>query len=272
MAARDTVQGNDGHPARVSGPWAAEKLHYVENYQDIFATGMKDKWPARAYVDLMAGPGSCVEEDTEDEYPGSPVRSLSYPFTHRSFVELDPRMADALRARVEDPSSVITGNCNDPAVIAAVRTKIPENALTLVFVDNLGLNCTFQTLASLTDRRKMDLMITVMTSDLQRNLQRSEDRERFTAFFGSDGWREVVEQAAAVNKSPGETANDLLDYYGTRLATIGYSHYAPARRLMKNSRQSALYRLVLASKHERGEEFFRKIEKISYQGQRELFG
>ena len=259
----------DGLVGRLSGPWAAEKLHYVEHYQAIFAKGMKGKWGSIGYVDMMAGPGRCIDRQTREEYDGSPVRSLSSPFTNRAFVELDPICAEALRARVDDPSSVIEGNCNDPAVIAAVRGRIPANALTLVFIDNLGLNCTFDTIAALTVNRRMDLMLTVMTNDFQRNARsgRVEDDARFTAFFGSDEWKTVV--AGATRTS--DVAADLLDHYGERLKTLNYPFICPARRVMKNSKQSGLYRLLLATRHERGEEFFRKIEKISLQGQREMW-
>lgn len=257
----------DGLVARVSGPWAADKLHYVEHYQGIFANGMKGKWGSLGYVDLMAGPGRCLDRHTRDEYDGSPVRSLSAPFTHRVFVELDAECAAALRSRVGDPSLVIQGNCNDPAVIEQVRDRIPSNALTLVFIDNLGLNCTFDTIAALTADRRMDLILTVMTSDFQRNALSGRDPARFTAFFGSDEWLRV----AALSPRMSDVAAVLLDHYGDRISSLGYPHICPARRVMKNSKQASLYRLLLATRHARGEEFFRKIERISFQGQREMF-
>ena len=39
---------------------------------------------------------------------------------------------------------------------------------------------------------------------------------------------------------------------------------------MVNSRESTIYHLVLASKHERATDLFRKISKITYTGQRRM--
>ena len=39
------------------GQWAKRKYHFLHRYLDIFATGMKNKWRRRIYVDLFAGAG-----------------------------------------------------------------------------------------------------------------------------------------------------------------------------------------------------------------------
>ena len=40
------------------GPWAADKYRYVGMYAEMFATGMKNLWDRRVYLDLFSGPGS----------------------------------------------------------------------------------------------------------------------------------------------------------------------------------------------------------------------
>jgi three-Cys-motif partner protein len=264
----------DGLPARVSGAWAREKLEYLAKYMSIFNVGMKNKWE-RVYIDLMAGPGRCVEDDTGDEFDGSPLLAVSQkePFTEAVLIEGDATLAAALRQRVDRRATVVEADCNDTAVIGQLRDRLGYGRLGLAFADNLGLDVTLTTLKTLTHDRKVDLCITFQVGDLKRNLRRAlkgDDAARWTAFFG-EGWAPVAGDAERKNLSAEETANVLLDFYGRQLADMGYTHVRHSRRVMKNSRNVGLYRLVLAGKHERAGQFFDEISKIEPGGQRGLF-
>jgi three-Cys-motif partner protein len=236
---------------------------------------MKNRFTERVYLDLLAGPGRCVDRDSGEEFPGSPVLSLTAPFTQRVFIEADAALADALRSRVGSDPVILVQDCNLPMTVTQARSHVSENALGLAFIDNLGLDVVFSTLSSLTVDRRIDLMITFQVSDLTRNIgnviRGREDRDRFDAFIGSPGWSAVVEQASARNASASETADALLDFYATQLGRIGYPHVVHSRMVMKNSRNVPQYRLLLAGRHERAVEFFRKIEAIDPVGRRSLF-
>lgn len=65
-----------------------------------------------------------------------------------------------------------------------------------------------------------------------------------------------------------DRATALCDFYGEQLAQIGYGQVEQLHRLMKNRRNAPLYRLLLASRHPRATEFFRKIAAIEHDGQR----
>lgn len=264
----------DGLPARVSGAWAREKLEYLGKYMSIFNGGMKNKWGERIYLDLMAGPGRCVESDTGDEFDGSPLLAVTQkvPFSEVVLVEGEPDLADALRHRVEGRATVIDGDCNARAVINQLRDRLGYGRLGLAFADNLGQNVTLATLRELSAERKVDLCITFQIGDLKRNLRNAlsgDDADRWTAFFG-EGWRPTAENAERQNLTAEETANHLLDFYGRQLGAIGYRHIRHSRRAMKNSRNVGLYRLVLAGKHERAVQFFDEISRIEPGGQRGL--
>lgn len=263
----------DGLPARISDPWAQEKLAYLSKYMSIFTVGMSKKWRC-VYLDLLAGPGRCVEDTTGVEFDGSPLVAASQKrsFSNLVLVEEHPELATALRQRIGTKATVIQGDCNDPPVIEALRGTLGYGALGLAFVDNLGLDVSLATLRALSDDRKVDLCITFQIGDLKRNLRRAlqgADAERWSAFFG-EGWRPVAEDAERRNLSAEETANLLLDFYGRQLNAIGYPHVAHSRRVMKNSRNVGLYRLILAGKHERAVQFFEEISKIEPSGQRGL--
>jgi three-Cys-motif partner protein len=245
----------------------------------IFNQGMKNLWPQRAFVDLMAGPGRCVLEERDDEFDGSPLLALkSEPqFTSVVLIEAAPKLLQALRTRTATYGSrvsVLSGDCNDPATADAIHRAVPGVALTLAFADMLGLEVEFGTLRRLTKGRKVDLAITFQVSDLVRNvpqiLQGRADGDRLDRFFGTERWRHVVADAEQGRLTTMAIGDALTSFYIERLGTLGYEHVEPLHKLMKNKQNAPLYRLILAGRHERAAEFFRKISRIEYSGQRGL--
>jgi len=243
----------------------------------IVNKAMHKRWSHRPYVDLMAGPGRCILENNNEEFDGSPLRALKCepPFTSVLLVEYVPRLLGALRVRTADYGSrvqILEGDCNDPAVIKRVREALPVNALTVAFADMLGLDVKFDTLKRLTHGRRIDLAITFQVSDLVRNVPRiirgDADGRRLDEFFGTPRWRKAVADAEQGRSATSAIGDALTDFYIQRLGTLGYSNVQPLHRLMKNTSNAPLYRLVLAGKHERAAEFFEKISKIEYSGQR----
>lgn len=274
------VTARDNLIARVSGLWAMEKLKYLEKYMDIFSTGMKNRWKTN-FLDLMSGPGLCVTDEGE-EFRGSPLLALATktPFSKVVLVEHEPALAEALKLRVATSTrreTVIhlTGNCNDKALIADIRKILPSDSLTLTFVDMLGLDVSLDTLARLTDGRRMDLAITFQIGDLKRNvggaLKNPREGRRFDEFFGTEDWRETVWAHRSGNMPGQDLATAFTDFYEERLKTLGYPHVTRSLDVMKNSKNVHLYRLLLASRHPRAVDFFEKISQISPLGERRLF-
>jgi three-Cys-motif partner protein len=257
---------SDGLVARDSGEWASDKLFYVGRYMAIFAGGMKNKWPRRAYLDLMSGPGRCLVLDTGREFDGSPLLALKTkePFTDVILVEAEPILAAALRQRTHAaglrPSPVIvSADCNELAVIDDLRGRVNRGTVTLTFVDLLGMNVTMATLRRLTMNLPMDLIITFPEMDVVRNWQAavSDDPEhavRFDEFFGATGWRSAIAQT-----KPGEREADaMIRFYGQQLQDLGY-HVSVLPLTMKNSRGGTLYRPIFASRHATGTKFWTEI-------------
>jgi hypothetical protein len=63
---------NDGLLARLSGGWIRRKHHYLDRYCGITASGMKNRFRSRVFIDVMAGPGICKIKETGEELHGSP--------------------------------------------------------------------------------------------------------------------------------------------------------------------------------------------------------
>src|SRR5690349_3960818 len=108
----------DGLPARDSGPWTAEKLGYVERYATAFMRAMRPKhaakkWDRLVYIDLLCGPGLCIDRTTGDEYLGSALRAVQIrpQFDHYFFSDLKGPNIAALRARIPAARRVDTSIC-----------------------------------------------------------------------------------------------------------------------------------------------------------------
>ena len=101
----DLIQASDGLPARRTGPWAKDKLLNLDRYAQMVTTAIKGKFAeGLIYVDLMAGPGRCVDvrSRVSSEFSGSTLIALDtrYPFNRVIAVESHPISASAPFVRV----------------------------------------------------------------------------------------------------------------------------------------------------------------------------
>ena len=249
----------DGLPARVSGAWAEDKLDALSQYNRIVLGAVKDKWGSLCYVDLLAGGGKCVLKDSSREFDGSPLLAIKCndpAFTNIILVESDKRLSDALKTRTtasSDRVAIIEGDCNQATVISQIRRQVPKGALSIVFVDNLGLDVTFSTISRIVAGRAMDLIVTFQVSDLKRNaglaLANETEASRWDRFFGTDDWRQVIREFEAKRTTAPDLGTALADFYGKRLATLGYTVRGQMNRTMANTRGARLYRVMLFSRH-----------------------
>lgn len=245
----------DGLPARKSGPWAQEKLHHLSRYAGIMTTAMKGKWKRLVFVDLMAGPGKCVDKLSPGwpEFDGSTLLALDqgFPFSTVVSVEKKPANAAALRARVAalpraDRAIVLEADCNSDEVVNRVRAET-AHALSLMFVDLIGTEVRMRTIRRIAANRKVDLVITWPVMDMNRNRgMLTENPERVDEFFGTQDWRHVVE-----NVGPHRIVPALQRLYIRQLEAIGYTHHQVLRGV-RNQRGGVLYRQMFASKNPLG--------------------
>ena len=54
---KELVAEDDGLPCPDVGSWAEKKYRLLSLYDELFSTGMKNKWDQRVYIDLYAGAG-----------------------------------------------------------------------------------------------------------------------------------------------------------------------------------------------------------------------
>jgi len=281
---------DDGLVMRPSGSWACEKLDYLERYMHVFITSMHGKpWRGIHYIDLFAGPGKCCSKAGRI-YLGSPLIALNtpYPFTCYFFADLDADNIAALKQRCSassqrDHAHYLVGDSN------IIVDKIVEHisvldrefirgqwpSLNLAFLDPAGLDLRWGTVEALARLNRMDLIIHYPQMGLTRYMPlafNSEEPNRIDLFFGDREWRRIYE------KWRGKRAlhSQLIDHYRARLQGLGYREvlrgdetgYEPLMRSTK--RKAPLYRLLFASKHPLGHDFWRKVTRRDVYGQARL--
>jgi three-Cys-motif partner protein len=234
---------------------------------------MKNIWKYRCFVDLFAGPGRCVIEGTQTEVDGSPLEAIHVRdrFTHYLFNDIDSDSIEALRRRVArlgvtQQPQYFTQDCNN--VVPRIRAALPSanESVELAVIDAWGWEMSFDALASLTQGRRMDIIVTFPIGFIKRNWK--HELNQLDNFLGGDGYKSAF--LAAMRLDSRKASRILLDYYEGRLKDIGYE-YPNDEVWIPNTRQVKLYHLVFASKHPRGNDFWEKITKRSPSGQYKLW-
>ncbi len=274
---------DDGLLLRPSGSWAIEKLDYLRRYIDVFETSMRLKWEKRAYIDLFAGPGKCVDRNTGEIFLGSPLVALTtrYPFTDYWFVDNKQSNIDALSARYKaspysDRVVCCRGDSNE-IVQDIVKSLRGVASLNLAFLDQEGLELKWSTVATLAEINKMDLIIHYPQMGINRLMPLiydSSSSNDIDEYFGSQSWRNIYERYRRHEES--FLHRQLMDHYKKKLTALGYQETlrddeVGHEPLMSTELQAPLYRLLFASKHELGVEFWKKITSREPKGQRRLF-
>lgn len=273
----------DGFITRSSGKWAEEKLYYLRNYIELVEQSMKNKFYYRSFIDLLAGPGKNHIRYTKRIINGSPLIAISTknPFSDYFFVDSNSEYISALRQRcsIINPSLQIeyfTEDCNNAIDKIISNSHVTSSkALNIAFVDPEGFEVNWKTIKKLASVRRMDLIINYPEGGLNRMLRKcyeSPSSSCLDDFFGSDDWRNIY-KLFQERKIP-NLHRTLIDSMVTNLKNLGYvieEKPINTEPLVRNTKRNApQYRLLYASKHSVGNDFWSKITKKDNNGQERL--
>ena len=265
----DHISSKDGLLVRKSGSWAKRKHHFLNNYCGITTSSMRNKFKL-IYLDVMAGPGRCKIEGTNEEFPGSPFVALEHDFSEYIFIEDDSESINALKQRVSKHQKaskikVIQGNWIE--VAESGRLKFDSYTLVVAFVDPTGISqLPLSAIKSLAKSPKIDLLVTIQyrLGIVWNAPQYRKSKNGETAldnFLGDQSWR------AWENVEAGEFGRLAVEHFCNKFQNeenfIGTRH-------VPIPEGNPLYRFTLFSRHPRGEDFWLKILKTDEKGQREL--
>jgi three-Cys-motif partner protein len=150
-----------------------------------------------------------------------------------------------------------------------------KNALNLAFLDPEGLELEWNTVALLASVKRLDLIINYPQGGLNRLMPvsfESPNHSQIDTFFGGPEWRDIYHQY----RGKRGLHRELMDLYKAKLHELEYQEVirddetgdAP---LVRNAKEAPLYRLLFASKHPLGYDFWQKITRRDVHGQPRLF-
>jgi len=192
---------DDGLMTPEVGGWAETKYRLLALYDELFSTGMKNKWDHRVYVDLYAGGGYSRIQGTSRFLKGSPIIALTvtYPFDKYIFCEGREDLLGALKARVQRIApqanvAYIPGNCD--AEIETICEEIPKGSstnkvLSLCLVDPFDFGLKFETLRKLSTFFMDFVVLLAIGMDANRNYEHYVDGDstKIDEALGNREWR-----------------------------------------------------------------------------------
>ncbi len=257
-------------PARVSGQWARRKHHYLKNYCGIATGAVGKKWPGGVvYLDVMAGPGRCREDETSEEFDGSPLIALNHDFATYYFVEEHPEGFAALQKRLRNhPKWDRIHLFNESWIDLVARGELQFDARTLVvaFIDPTGISALpMSAMQSLMRNPHIDLLVTIQYAlGIVLNAPhyaRSESEDTvLDHFLGSTEWRQWQW------KDSSELGRKAVEAFCAKIEASGFK----GARSISVPENRPLYRFVFFSRHVLGAKLWNEILKIDEKGQREL--
>lgn len=208
---------------------------------------------------------TCRIKHTQQIIEASPLLVLGIPngFSKYILCELNNVNAEALRKRSAAVSGskdvvVIEGDTN--ANVDVILSHIPEGTLTFCFVDPFAIGpLQFATIRRLANARRVDFLVLLATGmDVNRNEPRytSDDDITLTATLGHEDWRARWPQ-------PKIAFGDFIaDEFGRSMASLGY-HYGGLADTeeIDNGKNSTIYRLAFFSRHQLGDDFWKKCRR-----------
>jgi three-Cys-motif partner protein len=259
------------------GPWASEKHERLRKYVEA-SSGARAKFlPPRgtggaSYIELYSGAGRSLIRDTKTIIDGSALvaykaaRASGTPFSELHLSDLEQRNTDALAQRIKKLGKAASSYVGPAdAIVDKVLAAINPYGLHLAFLDPFGLGqLPFSIIEKMLRFKRMDMIIHVSLSDLQRNL---DDYSRIgdpTLDNFAPGWRDSIDTKQSM--APLRAA--LIEYWLGLIRSLG-SHPSTGIPLVVGEQNQRLYWLVFVSSDPLGHKLWDSTQNLT--GQRSLF-
>lgn len=281
----------------IIGQWSEEKLDLLAKYLKAYSVIMNEQkktWlRSYYYIDAFAGsvrPKAQKAQNDEQRYvDGSPLRALQTEpkFDAYWFIDLKPQRVERVESlREEFPEHTINtrqGNCNDilcKEILPQIQRSSKKRAF--VFLDPYGLQIDWETVKEIAKTEACDIFVNFSVMGVTRLLPREQKPEpevveQLSKVMGNTDWIDRIYEASPVTQldlfeSSSEPISSrdaikaewLAGLYTEQLRSL--FKYVSKPVLMKNSTNSALYALCLASHNETAvkitNEMFNRYEKL----------
>jgi three-Cys-motif partner protein len=266
----DSIEAfDDGLYIPEVGPWAENKYEILHYYNHMFATGMKNRFYNRVYLDLFSSAGIAKIRDTENRYVLTSsliAQNIPNPYDHYIYCDKDEKCISALSQRVEKyfpgkETNYVIGDCNKK--VSEILSFLPKptksnTVLTFCVVDPYNLGINFNTMREL-NKYRMDFLILLSWMDASRNEFNyvKYDNKRIDNFLGDKEWRS---KWLKLKKEKYDFCKFLAEEYIQRMMTLGYPETALSTLfpIRSTDKKLFLYHLAFFSKSKRGYDFWDK--------------
>jgi len=254
--------------------WAETKYRLLALYDELFSTGMKNKWDQRIYIDLYAGAGYSHVSGTGTFLKGSPIIALTVanPFDKYIFCEEDEQLLDSLKLRVHRIApqanvEYIPGSCDTN--ISEICSAIPKGSasnkvLSLCLVDPFDFGIKFETLRRLSTVFIDFVVLLAVGMDANRNYDHYVEGQstKIDDALGNTKWRE---RWKAVGVRKGELRQFLALESSMSMESLGYIKQPLDRmKLVRSDEKNLpLYYLALFSRHQTAYKYWDDVLKYS---------
>jgi three-Cys-motif partner protein len=258
---------DDGLMTPEVGGWAETKYRLLALYDELFSTGMKDKWDQRVYVDLYAAAGYSRIQGTSRFLKGSPIIALTvaHPFDKYIFCEGREDLLEALKARVKRIApqanvAYVSGDCD--AEIDNICKEIPRGSptnkvLSLCLVDPFDFGLKFETLRKLSAFFMDFVVLLAIGMDANRNYEHYVDGNstKIDEALGNTEWRQRW-KAAGLRRS--EFRRFLAEEFSRSMESLRYLKKPLDRMKLVRSveKNLPLYYVALFSRSETAFKFW----------------
>lgn len=270
----------DGYETPEVGSWAEQKYMLFSLYNRLFATGMKNKWETRVYIDLCTGPGKVQIRNTNRILLGSPLIALTIPDPYDLYIfcDIEKKNIESLKARVSKISPTaniqyVIGDAN--AEVKNVLKYLPKpsksnKVLSFCFVDPYSLNIDFKTIEILSQQFMDFLILLALPMDANRNesVYVKENQDRIDKFLGIVDWRERW----GIAKNRGASfINFLAKEFSNQMVRLDYLDESINKMIpiRSDKKRILLYYLAFYSRSKLGFKFWDQVQK--YKPDQSLF-
>ena len=251
-------------------PWTEEKLDIFRKYLVAYAKIMnsqKKSWlSAFHYIDAFAGPGYYQDEDSHEFLEGSPLIALNIEprFDKYWFVDLSREKTRNLEKIREDfPErniEILRGDANrilrEVIIPELTKRERARQERGIVILDPYGLQIDWTTVEEIAKARIFDVFINFSLMGIIRNLPSQEapdgpQLELMERVLGSSDWVNELYTSQKglfgdVKIQRGKISPEWIAcFYRYKLRDL--FRYVSNLSIMKNSKNSPIYALVLAS-------------------------
>jgi three-Cys-motif partner protein len=240
-----------------SGVWTEEKIKHIKYYAEMFATGMKNIWNNLYYIDLFSGPGKCIIRGGPKEISGACLEAVNLKdkFTKYFLIDKNQACINDLKKRLFQRNDIEYYNDDCNKVIGDIINLIPDNSLSLAFIDPNSLQFNFDSYTKLSKKR-IDLIVNFPIGPIERAVSSAIARKTNTKALDKfhPGWEKIISKTGFGN-SKNENIKNLINDYIKKIEDLGY--YSSRTFLpFKNIKNTTMYFLIFFSKSEKGIKFW----------------